>query len=402
MRSALLLLAAGAWGCGTTDGPPAEVGDPGAVDAVATAHTTRLPAPDAERQAIAITEAVYAATRVENAAGAVILTPQDPRIAFTAMHRITHMPVNAPLLYLSEDGQLGPETLRELARLRPDGVVQDGHTKVYLVGSDDQTVLRRLRDDLGYEVRVFPQRDPIALSEALDRWQAALKADFPDEVVVSAVDHPDGLAHGMGAMGWNAHMGKGFAWVHTDEVPEETRRILERRQREAYIYLTGPEDVISEDVAVELSRYGPVRRIAGADVYDTNVVNAGYKDFGRNFGFWVGWTPRDFGWGLAQSGHNFIVADADQPLRTIPAALLGHMGKHGPILLVRSDGVPQTVRDYLEMVRPNVAGPQHTILNHAWIIGDLGSVSWDVQREVDLLLRADGAPEAVVRAEEAR
>lgn len=144
----------------------------------------------------------------------------------------------------------------------------------------------------------------------LDRWQAALKSDHEDEVIISAIDHPDGMAHGIGAMGWNAHMGKGFAWVYRDSVPAATRRLLERRLGDAYIYLTGGEDVISTAVAHELARYGPVRRIAGPTVHATNAVNAGYKDFGRNWGYWWDVQDRMFGWGIAQAGHNFIIGSA--------------------------------------------------------------------------------------------
>ncbi|MGH9629675.1 MAG: hypothetical protein ACRD7E_15275 [Bryobacteraceae bacterium] len=48
------------------------------------------------------------------------------RKPYTAMHRVTHMPVNAPLLYLDPSGQLSRATLDEMKRLKPDGVVQDG------------------------------------------------------------------------------------------------------------------------------------------------------------------------------------------------------------------------------------------------------------------------------------
>ena len=394
MRPAALLAAMAAVllcsACGTTRGDAAK----GARDkqryALATAHTTRLPGSDPEHQAIAITQTVYPATREENAAGAIILTRQDPAEAYTAMQRVTHMPVNAPLLYLDDSGGISRDTLHEMTRLQPDGVVQDGRTQVYVVGSVAPQVVETVRRELGYSVRELRADNPVKLAELLDRWQAALKSDHPDEVVISALDHPDGIAHGIGAMGWNAHMGRGFAWVLRDSVPEETHRILRRRfgkQGSAFMYLTGGTDVISESVARELSQYGMVRRIAGPDVFASNVVNAGYKDYGRNFGWWWGWQPRSFGWGISQSGHNFIIVSAEDMLGAIPSVVLGHMGKHGPVLVVSPREVPQRVADYLEMVRPAAAGPTQTILNHAWIIGDESRISWDVQRRIDSLLR---------------
>lgn len=382
--------------CGSTAGDPVKLPYTHG-QATATAFTTRLPGGDPEMQAIAVTQAVYAATREENAVGAIIVTRQDAHEAFTAMQRVTHMPVNAPLLYLDPDGRLSGPTKREMRRLHPDGVVQDGKTQVYVVGAVDPSVAEEIRRDLGYSVRELRASDPIALAELLDRWQAALKSDHPDEVVIAAVDHPDGVAHGMGAMGWNAHMGKGFAWVYRDRVPDETRRILSRRFQRAYVYLTGPPEVISDAVAADLAQYGLVRRVAGADVFASNVVNAGYKDFGRNFGWWFGQVPRNFGWGIAQSGHNFIFGSADAPLHVIPAVVLGHMGKHGPVLLVRRDEVPERVADYLQMVRPEQTAPMETIANHGWIIGDESVLSWEVQKTVTRLLAPRGQLQAEAR-----
>lgn len=389
LSSACVLLLTG---CGQTSGPTFTADEATTRDAIATAYTTRLPAGDAETQAIVLTQTVYAATREENGPGAIILCPQDEHLAFTAMQRITHMPINAPLLYLASDGSLGERTKREMKRLRPDGVVQDGRVKVYVIGDVSPEILRTIEEELNYEVQRFPESDPVKLAEVLDRWQAALKSDHPDEVLISAVDHPQGIAHGIGAMGWNAHMGRGFAWVKRDSIPEPTRRMLQRRfgKQGAYLYLTGGPDVISDQVAKELSRYGLVRRIHGEDHFATNTVNAGYKDFGRDLGWWWGWSPREFGWGIAQAGHNFIIGDADHLLGVIPAAVLGHMGKHGPILLVRTNEVPESVTRYLEMVRPFPSGPTGTIRNHGWIIGDESRLSWDVQKQIHRLLAPAG------------
>jgi hypothetical protein len=384
---AVLLVAALAAGCGSTAGEA--LPDLAVVQqrAIATAHTTRLPASDPETQAIVIAQTVYAATQEENAVGAIILAPQDAATAFTAMNRVTHMPINAPLLYLDQQGRISQRTLREMHRLNPAGVPHDDFVQVYLIGATEPSVRQRIESELGYKVRQFPAADPIALSELLDRWQAALKSDHPDEVVISALDHPDGIGHGMGAMGWNAHMGRGFAWVRRDSVPEETRRLLSRRFGGAYMYLTGSPDVISDTVARELARYGFVRRVYGADVYASNAVNAGYKGFGRNFGWWWGWEARDFGWGISQAGHNFIIGSTVDLLSVIPAAVLGHMGKHGPLLLIERDRVPPSVVRYLDMVRPFESGPTETIFNHAWIIGDESRISWEAQRAIERLMR---------------
>lgn len=373
--------------CGNTEGGPGGGSHPLQQEASATAYTVRLPGSNPEEQAILLTQTVYPATREDNAVGAIIIVPQDEAIAFTAMHRITHMPVNAPMLFLTRDNALSEQTLREMKRLKPDGVLQDERTDVYAVNVPDKE-LKKIRDLLGYKVRSFQEKDPVKLASVLDMWQAAMKADHPDEVVLAAVDHPQGIQHGLGAMGWNAHMGKGFAWVYKDSIPQETIAILKRRYGDhgAFMYLTGGPDVISDKVAKQLGRYGLVRRISGKNVFASNAVNAGYKDFGRNWGWWWDWTPRAFGWGIAQAGHNYIIGNPEDMLYMIPASVLGHMGKHGPILLVKPDSVPKATADYLKMVKPFKTGPQETILNFAWIIGDTSSVSLETQQSIDRLL----------------
>ena len=313
--------------------------------------------------------------------------PQDEEIAFTTMHRVTHMPVNAPLLYLDKEGNISDATFAEMKRLKPDGVMADGRKQVYAINVPPAEIVR-VKEELGYEVRIFNEEDPIELAELLDRWQAALKSDHPDEVVISAIDHPDGIKHGMGAMGWNAHMGRGFAWVYRDSVPQATKEILERRYGDhgSYMYVTGNSEVVSDKVIKELGRYGLVRRVAGPNVFASNTVNAGYKGYGRNFGWGWDWKPRGFGWGIAQAGHNYIFSNAENVLGTIPAAVLGHMGKHGPILLVEQNELPSAVKGYLEMVKPFPANPQETIINFGWIIGDDQFISRTLQMEIDRYL----------------
>lgn len=373
-------------GCGNTEGPSVKI-PPKQHEAIATPYTLRLPGSSPEEIALMLAQTVYPATREDNAVGAIILVPQDEKMAFLAMQRITHMPVNAPLLYLTLDKKISKATFKEMKRLRPDGVIQDGRTQVYAINVPASEI-ERIEKKLKYKVRAFKEPDPIKLSELLDRWQAGMKADFPDEVVISAIDHPEGMKYGIGEMGWNAHMGKGFAWVYKDSIPEATKEILKRRPgaHACYIYLTGGPDVISDKVAIELSQYGAVRRIYGENIYASSFVNAGYKDYGRNFGWGWNWKPRAFGWGIAQAGHNFIFCNPDNLLMAISASVLGHMGKHGPILLVKKNEVTKSVRNYLEMVKPFPTGPQETILNFGWIIGNEKIISKELQKELDQLL----------------
>jgi hypothetical protein len=389
-------------GCGKTIGPPGAGSHALQEEAIFTANTTRIPGSSAEQQAILLTQTVYAATREDNAVGAIILCPQNPHIAFTAMSRIIHMPVNAPILYLSKDGSISEQTLREMKRLSPDGVFQDGRIDVYAVNVPPREV-DNVKEVLGYKVREFNEKNPVLLAELLDRWQGTMKADYEDEVTISAIDHPDGIKHGIGAMGWNAHKGKGFAWVYRDSIPPATKEILKRRygKHGSFIYLTAGPDIIADNVAKELAQYGLVRRIFGKTIYESNTVNAGYKDFGRDYGWWWNWIARDYGWGIAQAGHNYIFLNAEDELGMIPAAVLGHMGKHGPILLVEKDSVPEAVIRYLTMVKPFRTGPEETILNFGWIIGNRDKISAKTQQELDFLLSPFQKPDGVISLMEA-
>ena len=68
-------------GCGKTSGPEIVVEQEATRNATATAYTTRLPAGDAETQAILLAQTVYSATREENSTGALILCAQDEHLA---------------------------------------------------------------------------------------------------------------------------------------------------------------------------------------------------------------------------------------------------------------------------------------------------------------------------------
>lgn len=154
------------------------------------------------------------------------------------------------------------------------------------------------------------------------------------------------------------------------------------------MYLMGPESAISESVARELARYGHVQRLAAPDPYALSAVFAGYRDSGQNFGYWIGRTPRDFGWGIAEPGHNFTVINPELWAEGIAAALLSHRGKHGPILLVQQDAVPESVRRYLdETVRPRPAAARDLLFNHGTIVGSMSTISARLQGEIDGLLR---------------
>jgi hypothetical protein len=371
---------------------PAVAADADGRLAYTTPNTMRLAGPNVYAAATAITQATYGATHHEDRPHAVSLVRADRMAdAMLAASRITHFPVNAPVLYVDED-RLPPETLAELERLGPDGNTYDRKVQVYLVGPISQRVQREVEDKLGYKTRAFPSDDPFLLSEELDTWAAAVHADHPEEVAIVQYDQ---LATGLPAVAWNAHMGHGLLFVRGDSVPAPTRRALSRRFRgEAFIYLFGDESVISERVKQELAQYGHVQRVPGRDPYEISVVFAGYRDAGFNQGYWIGSSSRDFGWGIAESGHNFTFANPDDWQQAVTGSLLSHLGKHGPMILVRPEGPNESATRYLEMVRPTTGAPPDDLDNHGWILGDTRRITWAAQADIDLLLEARHGPAA--------
>lgn len=247
-----------------------------------TPNTMRLAGPNVYAAATAITQTTYGATHHEDRPHAITLARADRQAdAMLAASRITHFPVNSPVLYVNAD-RLPPETPTELKRLGPDGNTYDSNVQVYLVGPISEGVEREVREKIGYKTRAFRIDDPFAMSEELDTWVAAVHGDHPDEVIIVQYDQ---LNTGLPGVAWNAHMGHGLFFVKGNSVPDATKRALARRFRgEAFIYLFGDSSIISEHVARELAAYGHVQRVSGRDAYEISVTFAGFRDTGMNQG----------------------------------------------------------------------------------------------------------------------
>ena len=356
--------------------------------AYVTPNTVRLAGPNVYAAAAAITQVTYGATQHEDRPHAISLVRADRMPdAMLAAARITHFPVNSPVLYVDAD-RLPPETLAELQRLGPDGNTYDNGVQVYLVGEISERVEREVRERLGYQTRAFRIADPFALSEAIDTWAAAVHADHPDPVFVIQYRR---LATGLPAVAWDAHMGDGLLFVDGDRLPDETRRALARRFRgEAFMYLMGDTTVISSRVARELAAYGHVQRVPGADEEAVSIAFAGFRDAGINQGRWIGWSNRDVGWGIAEAGHNFTFANPADWQIAVTGSLLSHLGKHGPMILLPNGAITDALTRYLTLVKPEAGAPSDQLINHGWVLGGLDQIDWRTQADLDLLL--DVAP----------
>lgn len=345
-----------------------------------TAFTTRLPGRDPIEAAVYVSETIYAATRDEDRPDAVILARVDrPAHAILAVNRLIHFPTNAPLLYV-EEHRIPAVTRAELLRLRPEGMFADANVHVYVVGDVGPGILRELKG-LGFRVRHFAEADPFQLSEDLDNWAGAVHGDHPDEVVLVPIDS---LSWALPFSAWNAHEGDGFFWITRDSVPAPVLRALRRRFGKPFSFLVGGPDMASARVERQLAELGFVERFDQPDVHALSAFFAGFKDDGRNFGFVIGQVPRLFGWGIQEEGHSYTFGNPGELMSVLPAAILSHMGKHGPMLLVARDEIPASVASYLGKVRPSAAAiPALQQLNHGWIIGDSRQISGRVQAWLD-------------------
>lgn len=357
----------------------------------ATTMTTRLAGSNDYETAAAFSQNVYTAINEPTRPGAVILVNDSALGAALPSPVVLHHPVDGAIL-LTEQDSLPEATRGEIERLHPEGVQLDRNVQVYLLGSEHyiSESVRTEVENMGMSVRRIGGDTPEAVAANVDQYVSAMHGNHEDEVLVADLNY---LTNALPAQSWNAHMGDGFLYVDGDRVPEETRQQLDARFGGAYMYLLGNENQISPRVARTLSQYGHVQRIPNAaDPYKLSVGFAGYKDLGRNVGWWLGEWPRNLGWGIAESGHNFIFANPDNWQAALPAVVESHRGKHGPMLLVEQDTVPTAVADYLSnLIEPYESAPYDQKYNHGWIVGRPDQVSPEVQARIHSILKETGS-----------
>lgn len=358
-----------------------------------TVNTARIGSDDPVETAVAVAQIIYPATETENTPGAVILVNRNNLAeVLVATSRVQHFPVNAPILYVDENS-LPEMTRNELLRLKPEGVPADGNVQVYLVGTIGDEVRRQV-EALDFSTRLLTAPSAPELAEIVDDWTSTQHGDHRNEVAIVNLDN---MEPGIPSAFWNAHRGDGLAFVTNDGIPEASRRMLQRRFNGPWLYLFGDETVIPDAIARELAQYGQVTRMKAPDLPGTSAYFAGFHDTGADWGAWFWMAHRTFGWGISEAGHNAIFVNAGGPggwQNVLPATTLSHMGKHAPVLAVNQDSVPESVADYLAILKPYPTAPQQQLLNHGWIIGGEETISWQTQTELDVMLDAYLAREA--------
>lgn len=359
------------------------------VNQLVTGNTYRVAGRNPYETAVAIAQMIYPANRAADQPTAVVLVRPDDQASLFAAVPMIHHPIDAPILFVDQN-RLPPETAAALQRFRPHGNAFDRKVTAYAVGPIGDSVVHEV-EGLGYSVRRIrgPTDSPADLAKAVDDYRAATHALHPPTVVIASLD---GLEYAIPALSFIAHMPTGYVYVTRDSIPDATRLELKERFMGAYMYLMGPESVISESVAQELGQYGHVTRLGAADPFAESVLFAGFRDSGQWLGWWSGRTPRDFGWGIAESGHNFTFVNPADWQEAAPAAIFSHRGEHGPILLVQANSVPAPVARYLtQVVRPTRGAVYDQFFNHGQIIGQTSAISQEIQGELDAALSVRGS-----------
>jgi len=211
--------------------------------------------------------------------------------------------LDAPVLLTGSDS-LPAETVAELVRLAPNNAYVVGGTAVIAPSVEQQLH--------AYVPRVMrlagANRYETAADVATKVFHAAtvafvaLGTNFPDALVAAS---PAGMIGAPVLLTAHGHL------------PETTSDVL-AGMHPTKIYVVGGTAAISETVVRELSAYGPVERLAGANRYETAAA-VGDRFFGK------------YNAVLLAYGRNF-------PDALVAAAAGGHLG--APVLLVERDSVP--------------------------------------------------------------
>jgi hypothetical protein len=350
-----------------------------------TSNTARICGRDMYETICAITSTAYPSSHYYDRPNAVILVKEENKTDGILAARLTHNPIDAPILFTSKDA-LPERMLQEIRRLKPKGISGDRNVQVLLIGDMGGGVKAALKKE-GLKYRQIGGENPYELARRIDEYITTLHGQHSRQIVIAPVEMPES---GLIQTAWAAQSGDAFFFIEEDNIPEEVRLALERRNGNAYIYLLGDRGSVSTKVAAELSRYGHVQKVPGAeDIYSQSAAFALYRHTGKSFNKRLNESTKDFGFGITAPGHSFIFINPQQWQTAVTSSILAHKGKVGPMLLIREDIIPPSVREYLKLVQPDYISPQNQLNNHGWIIGNEEHITNSVQAVIDMLLDYD-------------
>jgi hypothetical protein len=362
-----------------------------AASGLATKNTTRLGGAEPVADAAAVALAVYPGLTAATRPAAVVLVNAQDWTAALAASALAGSVLGAPLLY-SEGDTLPAISGEALRAMQPSGAPLLQGAQVIEIGTSAAPA--------GYRTRSLAAgaAGEAALAAHIERLVAIAHEAPPRRVIVVGADGPRALA--MPAAGLAAESGTPILPVDAAGIPTATRRVLASLRR-PIIYALGPPAAVSDAVLAKLSRFGPVRRIAGEPVATSAPPATGATGpTGPGGGTPAGeavanaiavarYSDGSFGWGIEEPGHGLVFANASRPLDAPAAAPLSASGDYGPLLLLEAPGpVPHALSAYLSDIQPSYPEyqPARGFYNHGWLIGGEGAITVTAQAELDAML----------------
>ena len=329
----------------------------------ATRNTIRVGGSDEAADVAGVAGALFPATGDTDRPTAVVLVDQDDWQSAIAASVLAGTPIGAPLL-LSDGDELPAVSQDTLERLAPKGSDLSEDAQVIRIGPDVA------RPD-GFKTALVQGDTPYERAAAIDRFFSAARGEPSNDVVLYSGQRAEWA---MPAAAWAARSGDAALPVEARSIPRPVARALADHER-PNVYLLGPEQVISKQVADELEKRKlarSVNRIEGPTPVENAIAFARYE-------------KGDFGWRVNIPGYNFTVANADRPADAAAAAPLGTRGVFAPLLLTDdAEELPEALRAYLLSVQPGYEDdPRDAVYNRVWLLGDDSAISVRQQAQLD-------------------
>jgi hypothetical protein len=369
-------LAAFALGCGGSDSDSPESGD--SVDSGAPEagrNVVRVPGRSPTDVAAAATLAAYPPEQDKVPNGFVLFPRDDWRRAVLSAQFVA-APVGASLLPTEPDF-LPTAADDVVTRIRPNGFPTGPDLHALLLGEPGDDVVLAFQQQM-LALTKLDKPNLAELAALLLVYRGGWAQSFSDDILVVSADDED-RPYALVAAAWSGFTGDTLAFVEGDSVPEATKAMLDQRQElrliKPTIWLIGPPEAVSEDVASELGSYGEVKRVEGEGPVETAVEMARYRD-----------QETGFGWGLKAPPFNVTLVNLNDWGNAVGAFQLAGSGPRGALLLTdNSEGLPDAVVEYLAEAQ----GPR---ASQGYVLGDRDSIDSSQLEELDALLDAKQPP----------
>ena len=340
---------------------------PSSVDTVPlhTAYTSRIAADNPTD--LSITTMTMRFAHGVRASRLVVAPAQDPMASLLGL-RLCSPEVGGALMLV------GPEAPGESDLEHVAGLVNEDQRAVIL-GEVPGEITRRLATH--FELEHLPGSST-ELAIAVDTYLERETSPSERVILVPA----DDLRFALPAATWVALTGDALFPVGRDQLcPDLAGHLRDRQSQlgpelEMNLYLLAPRSLATSSLLETLNDYGQPIRVTGYDPYEHSLSLAQFYDAGTQFG----WDS-----GSKRSGdYAMLVGNPENPENVTAIAQIFSDTQYGPTILTQTDRLPATVETFLWTTRPHwtvqgTEGPH----NFTWIAGDLDTVSWSIQRQID-------------------